>query len=150
MANMGSNPKNGGGGRGLFPGLNGIMTPEEAEAAIAYAEANPIAPKPFMDGWQSPILNKPGFHIEGVRIEDQKEKPEAPEVRIYATSAYNKVIPISLGQRRLVGNIIQCSAIIPRLVGTREYFIDYEVPIFEDPVEPPGTGAESIDTPLCR
>lgn len=133
----------------MFPELDGVMTPEQAEAAIALAEKNPIPPKPFFDGWQNPRLNRGGLHIEGVRIDDQKEKPTAPEVRIYSTSAYNKIIPISLGQRRLVGNIIQCTAIVPRLVGTKEYTVDYEIPIFEDPAEPSG-GAEAVDNPLCR
>jgi len=132
-----------------FPGLSGVMTPEEAEAAIALAEKNPIAPRPFMDGWQSPALNKPGFHIESVRIDDQKEKPEAPEVRFFATSSYSKVITISLGRRRLAGNVIQCTAIVPRLVGTREYEIPYEIPVYEDPVEEDG-GAETVGNPLCR
>lgn len=136
--------------KGPFSALGGVMTPEEAQAAISVAEKNPIAPKPFMHGWENPRLNKPGFHIEGVRIEDQKEKPEAPEVRIYSTSAYNKIIPISLGQRRLVGNIIQCSSIVPRLVGTHEVTIDYEIPVYEDPVEDVNGGAENVDTPLCR
>jgi hypothetical protein len=149
MANFASSGKRGGSRDGMFPGLTGVMTPEEAEAAIALAEKNPIAPKPFMDGWQNPRLNKPGFHIEGVRIEDQDEKPTAPEVRRFSTSVYDKVIPISLGKRRMAGNVIQCTAIIPRLVGTREFEITYEVPIYEDPVEVDG-GAEVVGNPLCR
>lgn len=149
MANFTSAPTKSN-GKGIFPGLDGVMTPEEAEAALAYAEANPVAPKPFMHGWENPRLNKPGFHIEGVRVEDQKEKPTAPEVRVYSTSSYNKIIAISLGRRRLVGNVIQTTSIVPRLVGTKEYYITYEVPVYEDPVEPDNGGSETVDQPLCR
>lgn len=136
--------------RSLFPGLEGLFSPEEAEAAIALAEANPIPPRPFMNGWQAPSLNKSGFHIEGVHIDSQKEKPEAPEVRQYSTSSYDRTIAISLGRRRLGGNVIQCSALVPRLVGTREYFVEYQIPIYEDPVTPPD-GPTGIDATIeCR
>jgi len=137
--------------RGLFPGLEGLMTPEAAEAAISLAEKNPIPPNTLGTKWGNPRLNKPGFHIEGVRIEDQDEKPTAPEVRNFSTSSYNKMIPISLGRRRLGGNIIQCTAIVPRLVGTHEYTITYEIPVYEDPAEDPTTGgAGEVNQPLCR
>lgn len=117
--------------------FGGSYTPEEAQAAITYAYENPVIAKitsansdgfgGLRIGWQD------GRSIGNVRIEDQTEKPTNPGIRGEAVSTYGKIIPISMGKRRLAGNIIQSSDMVPKLIGTYEYDVEYQVPIYEDP-----------------
>lgn len=144
-----------GGGTGMIPWSpasirdpfqfgTGPMTPAEAQAAIAQAVANPIAPVPFT--LQGPRYRN-GYHIEDVRIEDQQEqKPDNPGRRYVSASTWGRTIPISMGKRRLEGNILQSTALIPRLVGTTEYTVTYEIPVYEDPPLKPG-GAVTVTYP---
>ena len=46
--------------------------------------------------------------------------------------AYGNVIPISFGKRRLPGTVIQSSNLVPKLIGTKEYTLAYQIPIYED------------------
>lgn len=136
-----------GGGTGMIPWQpasirdpfsfdNRPMTPAQAQAAVANALANPIAPVPFTI--QGPRYRN-GYHIEDVRIEDQQEqKPENPGRRYVSASTWGRTIPISMGKRRLEGNLLQSSALVPKLEGTTEYYIDYKIPIYADPPEKPG------------
>lgn len=120
------------------------MSPAEAQAAIANAVANPIAPVPWTK--QGPRYRN-GYHIEDVRIEDQQEqKPENPGRRYVTASTWGRTIPISMGRRRLEGNILQSSALVPKLEGTTEYEVVYEIPIYEDPLLPP-EGAITVTYP---
>lgn len=121
------------------------FTPAEAQAMLARLVANPIPVTNrtmTQDSYYSPTMGyqrvnfvpgKPGYHIEDPRIEDQSAKPEKPETRFVTASTYGRVIPISLGRRRLEGNLIQASNLTPKLVGTTTKTIEYEIPIYEDP-----------------
>lgn len=107
------------------------MTPEQAQAALANALSNPVAPVDWT--LLGPQYSR-GYRIGDVRIEDQQEqKPENPGIRKVTASTYGKTIPVSLGRRRLAGNVIQSSAMVPKLEGTFEYEIEYQIPIYEDP-----------------
>lgn len=122
----------------------GAMSPAEAQAAIANALANPIAPVPF--SIQGPRYRN-GYHIGDVRIEDQQEqKPENPGRRYASASTWGRTIPVSMGKRRLEGNLLSSTPLVPKLEGTVEYEITYEIPIYEDPPLKPG-GAITVTYP---
>jgi uncharacterized phage protein (TIGR02218 family) len=137
--------KRGGSRRACLWTLERTYTPAEAQAMLARLVANPIPvtnATMTLDSYFSPTMGyqrvnfvpgKPGYHVEDPRVEDQQAKPEKPEVRFASASTYGRVIPISLGRRRLEGNLIQSSNLVPRLVGTTTMTIEYEVPIYEDP-----------------
>lgn len=124
-------------------------TPEEARAAIAAMVANPVPAQAakyqysynMMGSWRiDTIPGVPGYHVEDVRIDDQKEKPENPgRIGPGAANTWGRTIPLSIGKRRIVGNLLQSSALVPRLEGTREIVVEYEIPVYEDP--PPGLGS---------
>jgi hypothetical protein len=126
-----------------FSGLNTnrSYSPAEAQAMLAQAIANPV---PSVAGGIHGVLGgiqaikKPfmGYKVEDPRIEDQQAAPTRPETRFATSSAYGRVIPISLGRRRVEGNIIASSPLAPSLVGTRTYTVLYDVPIYEDPPAP--------------
>lgn len=137
-------PWNPGDIRDPFTFGNGPMTPAEAQAAIANAVANPITPVPWTR--QGPRYRN-GYHIEDVRIQDQQEqKPENPGRRYVSASTWGRTVPISMGRRRLEGNLLQSTPLDPVLEGTTEYSITYEIPIYEDPPLKPG-GAVTITYP---
>lgn len=130
--------------RGLPLDTGRTYSPEEAQAMLAKLVANPIPAQNgnWQGGYEGPGFRsywwrkrgaQSGYHVEDPRIEDQTAKPEKPETRYATASTYGKVIPISMGKRRLEGNLILCSALVPKLVGNKDYTIEYEVPIYEDP-----------------
>lgn len=118
-------------------------TPAEAQAAIARLVANPIpvtnASVKGATGFRNVVSGveripgKPGYHVEDPRVDDQSAEPNSPGRREVTASTYGKVIPISFGIRRLEGNIIQASDLIPRLVGNQTKYIEYQIPMYEDP-----------------
>lgn len=117
-------------------------SPEEAQAAVAALVANPIpatARQTRISGgafnsWDIRFIpGQAGRHFEDVRIEDQEAEPTNPGIREVTASTYGQTIPVSLGRRRLPGNILQATQMIPRLVGGRDYEITYKVPMYADP-----------------
>jgi hypothetical protein len=117
-------------------------SPEEAQAAVAGLVANPIpatSRQTIISGgafnsWDIRwIPGMPGRHYGDVRIEDQEAEPTNPGIREVTASTYGQTIPVSLGRRRLPGNIVQSTQMVPRLVGGRDYEITYQIPIYEDP-----------------
>lgn len=120
-------------------------SPEQAQAMIANAIANPI---PAYNGTVQLHIGKnpggfgarPGYHIEDPQVADQGQPPERPETRYFTNNSYGKVIPISMGRRRVTGTIIQCSDLKPSLVGNRTYSVYYPIPIYEDPPANPTLG----------
>jgi hypothetical protein len=130
--------------RGFATDANHTYTPAEAQAMIANLVANPI---PAVNGTKSfetdlgifgglkahYTQGRSGYHVEDTRIEDQSGKPTKPATRYFSGSTVGQVIPISMGKRRLVGNVISASAIVPNMLGTKTYTVEYEIPIYEDP-----------------
>lgn len=117
-------------------------SPEEAQAAVAALVANPIpatARQTRISGgafnsWDIRfIAGQAGHHYEDVRIDDQEAEPSNPGIREVTASTYGQTIPVSLGRRRLPGNVLQSSQMIPRLVGGRDYEITYKIPKYADP-----------------
>lgn len=130
--------------RGLPIDTSRTYTPAEAQAMLARLVSNPIpainraytADADYgaaIGGLHIRWGGKSGYHVEDPRVEDQSAKPEKPETRYVTASTYGKTIPISMGKRRLEGNLILCSALVPKLVGNQDYTIEYEIPIYEDP-----------------
>jgi hypothetical protein len=117
-------------------------SPEEAQAAVAGLVANPIpaTSRQMMvsggafNSWDIRwIAGMPGKRYEDVRIEDQEAEPNNPGIREVTASTYGQTIPVSLGRRRLPGNIIQSTQMVPRLVGGFDYEITYRVPVYSVP-----------------
>lgn len=115
--------------------------PTEARAVLARLQAIP-APDPLnytpsglfgMQRWISGSLPPValGKTYGNVRIKDQPEQPDNPGIREVSVSTYGNTIPVSLGRRRVSGNIVQSTNIIPRLPPPRKYFEFYEVPVTE-------------------
>ena len=50
------------------------------------------------------------------------QSPRNPGIREVAYSGYGEVIPVSIGQRAVTGNVIDASPLTPRLVGYREWY----------------------------
>jgi hypothetical protein len=144
--------------KGLDINTGRTYTPAEAQAMLARLVANPIPvtnATMTLDSYFSPYMGyqrvnfvpgKPGYHVEDPRIEDEQAKPEKPETRFVTASTYGRVIPISLGRRRMEGNLIQSSNLVPRMVGTTTKTIEYEVPIYEDPPVDEDLGFHLDDT----
>lgn len=142
--------------RGLPIDTNRTYSPEEAQAMLAKLVANPIPARngSWQGGYDGPgfrayswklLGQQPGYRVEDPRIDEQTAKPEKPETRYVSASTYGKTIPISMGKRRLEGNLILCTALVPKLVGNRDFTIEYEVPIYEDPPVDPEIGF-NLDT----
>lgn len=113
----------------------GVYTPEQARAAIATAQANPILSKLTVNnsGFGNQRIDLiPGYHVGNVDIEDQADKPENPGRKKVTSSAYGMTIPLSNGRRKLPGVLIQSGDLVPLLIGGREYDITYKLPIYED------------------
>lgn len=112
---------------------NRTYTPEQALAAIAGAQADPI--KPAWAGgnlaYSGRIDYLHGYQVGEIDIKEQQAKPDNPGIKKVAVSTYGITIPLSTGRRLLAGNIIQSGDITPRLIGGREYTIDYAVPIID-------------------
>lgn len=79
-------------------------------------------------GWGKP-WNPPAAPAEAERA----QSPENPGIRIEAFSTYGVAIPLSIGQRRISGNVIDATPLTPRLEGERYYTTKVRVPII--PVE---------------
>lgn len=127
-------------------GLQGTYSPEEAASALAIAQKNPIPGRPFegtmSKGPWAGLINvvydqipQAAVVMGDVDIPEQQNRPENPGIRKATVSTYGAKIPISLGRRRLYGNIIESSALVPRLVGTRTYTVEVEVPYHVVPPE---------------
>lgn len=114
----------------------GVYTPEQAAAALAHAHANPLPSVVSLQrtGWYSHKVSRArGFVLGDIpNIAEQEGKPANPGIREASVSTYGGTIPISIGRRRLGGNVIEASTLVPRLIGTRTYTVDYEIPIVDD------------------
>lgn len=115
---------------------NKAYSPEEAKAILARAIENPIEAyisvhfTSYMQGLS--FTSHGNQRIEDPGVKDQTAKPDNPGIREATASTYGKYIPVSVGQRRLPGNVIHSTNIEPRLIGNRTYEVTYKVPIFED------------------
>lgn len=120
--------------------LKGNAGPAAAQAALAKLQSNPILG--VLGFNQNAFIvqgvSVAGYHVGDVRIEDQTAAPDNPGIRKATSSAYGNVIPLSLGKRRVSGNVIQSTAIVPVLEGTRSYPVTYYIPLYEDPPVPDG------------
>lgn len=143
--------------RGFPVNTNHVYTPEEAQAMIANLVANPI---PAVNGTRTLETDtgifgalrarykqgSSGYHVDDLRIDQQPtDKPQWPESKYTSISSVGKVIPISMGKRRITGTLISCSAITPNMVGGGKYTVDYQIPIYEDPPINPTYGFQ-LDT----
>jgi len=76
-------------------------------------------------------LVSPEYRYGSVDIAPQEQRPETPESRKVSVSTYGITIPLSMGARRINGNIIEATKIKPVLEGTYEYDVTYQIPIYE-------------------
>lgn len=83
----------------------------------------------------------PSFNVDDPRISDRSAAPDNPGIRIATASTYGNTIPVSFGRRRLPGNIIQSSDLVPFLVGNGTQDTSYDKPTYEDP---PAAGIGSV------
>lgn len=111
----------------------------DLQGASARQAQRLASPKTALVGLTPQQADTPGVEqlvrlAPGAAPPEQKPPPKSPGAKHYTTGAFGRVIPISLGQRRLEGTVIQSSALVPRLVGNREYEVTYEIPAVEDQV----------------
>jgi hypothetical protein len=78
------------------------------------------------------VWQDPATRLGNVNIAAQEQRPDNPGIRRQAFSTHGASIPVSIGRRPVVGNVVDCSDITPRLVGQYDYYVDYQVPIYED------------------
>jgi hypothetical protein len=114
-------------------GGNGY-TPAEARAALALPAVAPVIIPPLVtnDGFG-------GLHFEfghvitttigTVNIADQAAAPSKPADKVVSFSTYGVVIPISLGRRRMGGNVLESTNITSVMKGTYDYYVTYQIPI---------------------
>lgn len=128
-----------------------FSSPEAAMAALAAAQANPIigthgatgagyygSKTTFPITQHGPMgygvyWRQYGAAVGNVNIQGSPQMPENPGVKTYAVSTYGLPIPISAGRRRLSGNIIAGGKIVPKLVGGYDEYVEYEVPVTNEP-----------------
>lgn len=110
-------------------------TPEEAKAFLSLPAAAPlIIPQvwsrtPF-NGYSYAFGHKITTTIGDVPdIAAQEAAPTKPADKAQSFSTYGVVIPISLGKRRMGGNVVQSTAITSVMIGTYDYEVTYQVPI---------------------
>lgn len=146
----------------LMPeGFGGTYSTDQAEALAARLAANPVPTKYALSSY-GPRLWKErvtfhGYTADTSALDDlpaQQNKPTNPGVKNVTFSTYGTVVPISAGQRRLYGNVIDCTPLVPQLVGTRTKTIPVEIPFYANDSEcgpiiggsgNPGGGADSTD-----
>lgn len=143
-------------------GLSGTYTAAQAQAAIAKARANPVlgqrggrGPRTsiYITGGMPRAVFIPGTRVPGsagaalgdVSIADQEQAPDNPGVRTVAASSWGSAIPISVGRRRVGGNIIYATPLIPRRVGDVDYYV--KVPL---DVVPGGCCDDDNDGNTCQ
>ena len=84
----------------------------------------------LMQGWGLPYT-LPGYQLGQVNIAAQEQAPGNPGIRKAAFSTYGVAIPISIGRRAITGNVIDATDIVPVMVGTYDYWVEYQIPIYE-------------------
>lgn len=65
-----------------------------------------------------------------VNIAEQEQAPDNPGIRTQKFSTHGVSIPVSIGHRPVTGNIIDASEIVPRLEGTYDYWVEYQIPLY--------------------
>lgn len=109
-------------------------TPAEAQAIAALPAAAPVIIPPLVtsDGFGG-LTFQFGHTITtaigNISIADQDAAPTKPADKAVSFSTYGVVIPISMGDRRMSGNVIQSSAIQSIMLGQYDYFVDYQIPV---------------------
>lgn len=115
-------------------GQPGGYTPDEARAILALPAVAPKIIPPIVSGDGFGGLSFKFGHvitttIGTVSIADQVAAPDKPADTAVSFSTYGVVIPISLGQRRMTGNVLESTAIMSVMVGSYDYTVDYQIPI---------------------
>lgn len=83
--------------------------------------------------------------VEGQTIPGQEDEPLRPENRSVAVSTYGKTISLSIGKRRLGGNIIWATELVPRRIGDYTYVQTIELETDHGAVEVIGGGSSGGD-----
>lgn len=102
---------------------------------------------PVFDPWIGVGPNAPAEDtiIDGVRIKGQEAPPADPGLRYVQVSTYGVSIPLSIGKRRLAGNIIDAEPLLPKLIGNRDYEVVYEIPGTESTAGDDDYGGDGTD-----
>lgn len=110
-------------------------TPAEARAALTLAAVAPIIIPPLVTGDVFGALHFTFGHKittaigNAPTIADQAAAPAKPADKAVSFSTYGVVIPISSGQRRQGGNVLESTPIQSVMKGTYDYFVEYQIPI---------------------
>jgi hypothetical protein len=109
-------------------------TPDEARAALSLPAVAPKIIPPLVTndafgGLHFEFGHKITTEIGTVNIADQAAAPTKPADKAVSFSTYGVVIPISIGRRRIGGNIVESSTIQTVMLGTYDYFVEYQIPI---------------------
>lgn len=115
----------------------GTFTPADAKARLALPAGAPIIMSGLVEGdtsFSHPyVTSYPGHKITTttgtVNIADQDAEPTKPADKAVSFSTYGVVIPISIGQRRIGGNVLESSPILSRMDGTYDYYTEYQIPV---------------------
>lgn len=110
-------------------------TPDQAKAILSLPAAAPIIIPPLVtsDGFGGlhfefgHVITQTVGNVPDIAAQDAS--PTKPADKAVSFSTYGVVIPISLGDRALGGNVVEGAPIQSVMVGTYDYFVDYQVPI---------------------
>lgn len=83
-----------------------------------------------LGGWGLPYT-LPGYQLGEVNIAQQEQAPDNPGIRKAAFSTYGVPIPVSIGRRAVTGNVIDATDFIPAIIGSYDYWVEYQVPIYK-------------------
>lgn len=76
------------------------------------------------------LTHGPGYRLGDIDLPNQPQMPENPGIREQAFSTHGISIPISIGARAITGNVIDSGGVNPRLIGYREYYVEYKIPVY--------------------
>lgn len=115
----------------------GPISPDEARAKLAGPVAAPVTiwPKIVGDTGYNPHYGLQLGHKftqtlgDMPTIADQQAEPTKPPDKALSFSTYGVVIPISLGVRRMGGNVVMSTDVTSIIEGTYYYETTYQIPI---------------------
>ena len=103
---------------------------DTAAAIVAGLASAPVVTPVKMTGWQS--FNW-GYTVSttvgAVSIAQQAAEPTKPADQVTSFATYGVVIPVSMGKRKMAGNVVYASDITSMLEGMYNYYIDYQIPV---------------------
>lgn len=113
---------------------DGSYSPDAARAALTLPAVAPVIIPALVNANGFGGLTFQFGHIIStdigtVDIADQDAAPTKPADKAVSFSTYGVVIPISLGKRRMSGNVIESTNIVSVMLGSYDYFVEYQIPI---------------------